>query len=245
MTQFTDNPNDYIEAKLLGRHRAFIHRIDASLHFDEPVYAVNWFNTRSSWLYELYNSLAAGSVKAIGGAPFFKGRLVQKLHGAESDSRNMILVVRYPALTQFKSMLENKYFQLISLLRLFAVKQFTFGFTKRRDRETPLETLAKSSGSEDVYLVHHFKGDLSIADDLIVCGREVAVDPVFIGTIGAVVSTGTSTSYLVTTPCLMDAIVIFKAPDKSRAEALFQEDRYQTAISKFSSSFVGVYERSL
>ena len=243
MMQFTDCPDDQIEARLPGRQRAIIRRIDASLRFDQPAYAVNWFNTRSRWLYELYNFLAAGSVKAIGGAPFFKGRLIKRLHGVDNDSRSLILVVRYPALEQFKVMLENKYFQLLSSLRLLAVKDFTFGFMKRRAWDTPLEPVSKTVDRDEVYLVHHFRGDPSIADDLIACGRDLEIETVFAGTIGAIVSTGSSKSDLATTPCLMDAIVIFRGPNEASTEALSQSGGYQSAILKSASSFVGTYRR--
>lgn len=245
MMQFMDNPEDQIEVKLPGRQRAIFRRIDASLKFDQPAYAVNWFNTRSRWLYEFYNFLAAGSVKAIGGAPFFKGRLLKRLHGVDSDSRDLILVVRYPALTQFKVMLESIYFQLLSILRLLAVKDFTFGFMKRRAWDTPLEPVSKMVDRDEVYLVHHFRGDPSIVDDLIACGRDLEIETVFAGTIGAIVSTGSRKSDLATTPCLMDAIVIFRGPNAASTEALSQSGGYQSVMSKSVSSFVGTYRRIL
>ena len=101
-TSSMDTSNDRIEAKLPGRQRAYIRRIDATFSFDEPVYAVNWFNARWRWIYDFYNLIAARSVHKVGGAPLFKGRLTELVQGAEADRRDMILVVRYPGLIKFK-----------------------------------------------------------------------------------------------------------------------------------------------
>ena len=94
------------------------------------IHAINWFDTRSLWLYNVYNRLAAGSVARIGGQPLFKARLVEVLRGNVSDRRETLLLVRYPGVSQFASMLSDRRFQLTSVLRELAVRRFSFGLSE-------------------------------------------------------------------------------------------------------------------
>ena len=120
-------------AKLPGSLKAFIFRDTSLLEDDEPVYAINWFNTRSALVYDFYNFLAVRSVRKIGGKPFIKCKIDRSLTGDETLRRDVLLIVKYPSLKSFRSMMENTYFQIVSMLRNAAVSNFTFGFTKRQD----------------------------------------------------------------------------------------------------------------
>ena len=73
MQEKSQDDADRFEAVLPGNQRAFITRHDPSLANHDAVYAVNWFNTRSAWLYDFYNLIAARSVLAVGGVPILKG----------------------------------------------------------------------------------------------------------------------------------------------------------------------------
>ena len=143
-------------AKLPGKLSAFIFRDAAHLSEDEPIYAINWFNTKSSLVYDFYNKLAVGCVRKIGGAPFFKGRHIKTLHGREEDRRDVLLVVRYPALKNFLTMLESKVFQGVSVIRMAAVDEFTFGFTKREDTGADLIPMDPQEEGEVFYGVFHY-----------------------------------------------------------------------------------------
>jgi len=125
-----------IQVDLVGRSRAYISLTEGAATFDDEVYAINWFDTNIRWVYDLYNLLASFSLKAIGGVPFFKGHLIKAVHGSSSDCRSTLLVVRYPSLHSFKTMLEKRAFQAVSVLRMLAVRQFTFGFTRPRNKGT-------------------------------------------------------------------------------------------------------------
>ncbi|MDA2910832.1 hypothetical protein MYX04_07875 [Nitrospiraceae bacterium AH_259_D15_M11_P09] len=46
-----------------------------------PLFAINWFNTRSLWLYNIYNKLASRSLFRVGGKVLFKGRVTETLLG--------------------------------------------------------------------------------------------------------------------------------------------------------------------
>ena len=241
----TDLPKDshVIEAALPREARVLIRIEAAELTFDEPVYAINWFDTKARWIYDLYNILASRSVVKVGGAACFKGNLVKLIHGEESDRRDVLLVVRYPSLRCFKTMLENKYFQMISVLRVLAVKKFTFGFAKSRagGADSSLHSRQRKDGS--AYGVHHFKGAATIADEIVRLCEGAAIEPFFSGALGAFICAEMKPSPEKRTPCLMDSLVILKAAGQRDLVAFINSSPYQDLVSKTQSSFIGIYDR--
>lgn len=113
---------------------------DAMAH---PLYAINWFNTRVAWVYHLYNLLAAGRLRRVGGRPFFKGTVSEMLAGNGAMARQHLLVVNYPSAERFLELAADRVFQLTSVLRLLTVKDFSFVFHQRRDdgQKQPVESL--------------------------------------------------------------------------------------------------------
>lgn len=234
-----DAGSTLLEAKLPGRNRAYINKTDDGMSFDQPVYAINWFDTKTRWVYDFYNVLAVRSVRAVGGAPFFKGRLEKILHGAEEHRRDVLLVVRYPSLRNFKTMLESPFFLVVSVLRLMAVRDFTFGFTRRRDKGPDL-----SPGDLKVaYAVHHFKGAGDFVEKIGALCRAENAEPFYAGTIGAFITTGDIVSTGEPVPCLMDAIVIWKSGNQNDLEKFIGSDSYQSFLNQTDSSFIGIYDR--
>ena len=101
-------------------------------------------------MYNLYNSLAARSVIKVGGKPLFKASVKKSLL-SEDGKREILLMVRYPDGHAFKKMMETTYFKLVSLLRIKAVKRFTFSFTK------PYVDKGFDP-AHDHYALHYFEG---------------------------------------------------------------------------------------
>ena len=122
----------------------------------ERIWAINWFNYRNKWLYSLYNRLAAPHVISVGGQLLFKGHSQRVLFGVEELARDTLLIVTYPKIDNFLEMLSIKAFQLISLLRVKAVKDFVFGFTKRINYDET--TLILKYNRSHSYLVYHYQG---------------------------------------------------------------------------------------
>ena len=229
----------HIEARLPGKMRARIQMAEPGFTFDETVYALNWFNTRFAWVYDFYNLVAGRSVTAIGGTPFFKARIVEELHGTTHDLRDVVLIVRYPALTKFKDMLESRYFQLVSLLRIFAVRDFSFGFSKRCDGDLP----ARCRTEPATFSIHHFRGDAGLIEEITAMSTEAGLEVVFAGRVFAHIATARSGSEWQTTDCVMDAMIVLASPDRSLVDRLVQSDSYRLAMQKAQSSFAGLYER--
>lgn len=123
----------------------------------DRIWAINWFNYRRKWLYTLYNRFAAPHVIRVGGQLLFKGHNQKVLFGDEDLARHTLLIVTYPNIDNFLDMLTIKAFQLISLLRVKAVKDFVFGFTKRTDKYE--SALMPKYNGRDSYLVYHYQGN--------------------------------------------------------------------------------------
>ena len=121
-----------------------------------PLFAINWFNTRVLWLYNLYNLIASRSVFKIGAKVFFKGRVSRTLLGSPERARQMLLVVNYPNGERLLDMLASRFFQVTSLLRMAAVKDFSFLLNRRVDGPTLLATRTPEFDSSKRWLVHHY-----------------------------------------------------------------------------------------
>ena len=130
-----------------------ISAIDDSVDLDQQLYAINWFNLKRSWLYELYSKLAYPHVIKVGGSPLFKGKLIEKLEGENSYDREVLLIVGYLNADSFLKMVSNKWFQIKSFLRLKAVREFNFGFARRIDNKQQPEASTPYRGNK-VYLIH-------------------------------------------------------------------------------------------
>ena len=232
-------------AKLPGKLKAFIFRDTHALSEDEPIYAINWFNTKMQWMYDFYNFLAVKAVRKIGGVPFFKGKYINTLQGEADMRRDILLVVRYPAITQFAVMLADGYFLAVSLIRMLAVKDFTFGLTKRSDAGPDLSLKLSMDSSSVSYAVHHFKAPDGFDIKLSQLITKSSVELFYAGSIKARIATGKTEEGCSTIPCLMDGLIILKSEEAGLIEALIARPEYQSLIAKTDSSFVGLYKRLL
>ena len=250
MARETQTQTQIITAKLPGKTRAFIFHNETELAAEAPVYAINWFDTKTQWVYDFYNFLAVKAVKKIGGGPFFKGKYEKTLQGDPADRRDILLVVRYPSLNNFKTMLENTYFQLVSLIRMAAVSDFTFGFTKRADGGPDFRPMTQDGRESAVYAVHHYSrpqdalfGDAQIGLEDLTAASNVSV--FYHGHIKAHIGTGEASETCTRVDCLMDGIIILNAAKVQELEAFIQSAAYQELTAKTSRSFIGFYSRIL
>jgi hypothetical protein len=123
----------------------------------DPIWAINWFNLKNKRLYDFYNYLALPHLLFINAKPLFKGRLIRRIEGNDSDEREMLLIVDYPSPGSFLKMVKSKVFQFKGILRILAVKDVTFGFMKRQDDDGKNEITPSKYESSLVYLVHQFQ----------------------------------------------------------------------------------------
>ncbi len=237
----TDDKASVLKAHLMGKYYAYIAKTGDDLSFENPVYAVNWFDTKTQWVYDFYNILAIRSVKAIDGAPFFKGLWRETLSGTAADQRQVILIVRYPSLDDFKTMLQSKFFQMVSVFRIFAVRDFTFGFTQRLDDGPDLSPPQQQAA----YAVHHYRGETGIIEQIKKFAVAHMIELFYAGKTGAHVYLGDKADMGEQNPCLMDNIVVLKSDDAERLADALRSDSYMAIAAKTDSSFIGLFDRVL
>ena len=232
-----------LTAKLPGELKAYIFREDNTLSEDEPIYAINWFNTKTQWVYDFYNVLAVKAVKKIGGGPFFKGKHVKTLHGDDDGRRDILLVVRYPSLHNFKTMLEDKYFQMVSLIRIAAVDRFTFGISKRADAGADFQPMVKAQTR--AYVVHNYAGPNDIRAEIQSLAKDSPVDVFFNSHIKAHIGTGKSQESCALVDCIIENVLILSGADEEDIIGFVEAAVYQDLIQQTETNFIGLYSRIL
>jgi hypothetical protein len=235
------------EHVILGNN-AVIKSIQTDVPLEQPVYAVNWFNTRFKWMYDYYNLLAAPSVFKIGGSIFFKGVVTKTLYGNEADSREVLLIINYPSGNNFLKLVKGKFFLLVSLLREIAVKQFSFGFTKRLDSTVPSlnENRKRKFDPSKSYAIHHFKTDKPIVIFL-------AIISIYAQSKGIKIDYAGQTSSLLffenrkgrdkQVPCLMDGLILFEGDKEKQVEEFLMSKGFQDKIAQLESSYIALLNR--
>ena len=227
-----------ITADIDGRIKA----VNEGNELNEPVYAINWFNTKMEWMYNFYNILAASSLFKVGGSVFFKGKVTQTIHGNRDAARELLLVVNYPAPDNFLDLMQIKFFQLISIFRILSVDKFTFGFTERKD-DKPRTRLDKSKS----HAVHHFKFNGGDNPDAVIQNiKELAekekVEIIFIGKISSLLFIEKN-SHEAQVPCLMDVVVIFEGDMDEALEHLLSSKEYVDLAGKQESTYSALVNR--
>lgn len=201
------------------------------------LYAVNWFNLKSSFFYNIYSLLAYKYVKKVSGKLHFKGTLINQIEGEKETLRENLLIVSYPNPSQFLKLVSYKFFQMISVLRIIAVKQFCFGFTSRL--ELALDNNNSFSFSkQQIYLVYFFQGNkqgmLDYYQDMVTTAEKYQVGNYYSGITSAKlvrVTSGKSQAANFS----MDGILLFAADAKEQLEK-FIEDEYFQSFRKLNSS---------
>ena len=231
------------DAKLPGDLKAFIFRDASLLKDDETVYAINWFNTRSALVYDFYNWLAVRSVRKIGGAPFIKCKLERTLLDDEALRRDVLLIVKYPSLQNFRGMLENTMFQLVSLLRTAAVSEFTFGFTKRQDKGADLPP--HNSKAKSVIGVIQYSGELDSEKLHSLLEKNADIDLYYSGLIGGEIGTGKQSDGCNRVPCIISGIHVLKAESAQVFDRLIENPEFQSLTQTPKQIYAGLYKRIL
>lgn len=241
---FIKNPtNETLEITLTENIRAFIQSKNKNIPLNQPVYAVNWFNTRALWLYNLYNWLAIPSIRKIKGKPFFKGHVSNVLYGPKEHRRDVLLIVYYPTASAFKHMLESRYFKLVSLLRMLAVREFTFAFSSRTDHPTlgitaENQQKVETDQTDKVYALHHYQAKEDITEIVADAIEGQSLTIYFSSFISARLWSGDQHGPNKQQPCLMDGVVLLQADNQAQLEHTLQQEKYKTLIQLTESSFV-------
>lgn len=220
-------------------------------HFDEhaDMCAINWFNLKTSWLYQLYGLIASRFVRKVSGKLFFKGNLLKKLAGPDDHQRENLLIVCYPGARSFLNLVDFKIFQVISILRLTAVRKFCFGFT-----ENILEQAISKGASdprfskEQTYLVHHFRGGSdwlrNNRQQLFTAAREHQLDIYFCGLTNAHIVREKSGEQQ-SPEFFMDGILLYAMRSEAGLESFTQGEINSSFMDSNTSNSLYLFSRSL
>lgn len=231
--------SNYISVRVAGKTHARITTTDQNWPLSNPVFAINWFDTKSLILYNIYNFLAQRSVHKVEGRAHFKGKITKTLYGEKADRRDVLLIVNYPATQNFLIMLQSGYFKLVSILRMAAVKRFTFGFTRRRDKgNAPAD-----HNFQHAYAVHHYHG-VDISEQAIRLAQQAGVQVYYAGWISSRVSVGPQDDDKAI-PCLMDGIIVFQGTTEQVISDMVASPSYCNLLAVTKSSFVAQLSRLL
>ena len=227
-----------LTTNLTGSMQAVVVGVGDTRSLEDPLFAVNWFDTKSAWLYFIYNVFAARSVKAVGGEVVIKGKVTSVLYGDTQDRRDMLLIVRYPSGSRFLQMLRSWYFQVVSLMRTTAVSRFTFGFTQPTVTETAKPDASKALS----YVICHFRG-ADISAGLTELASQYDVVSVYGGTLVARLATRKVGHDKVVMPCLMDGAVILQADNSSALNNIVSDPGFAAIVGKSEGLFVATFDR--
>ena len=218
-----------------------------SYSLEEEVWAINWFNVKSKALYDFYNTIASSHVGKVKGRAFFKGKFQKRILGDQSNERAVLLIVFYPNPNNFLDLVSDKIFQLKSIIRELAVKDFTFGFMKRLDDgEKPSGRLKKYDGKL-IYLVHHFKNNQQPIDtnEFKNLAADYDVFTHFSGVKSALVGSKKANGKLRTSPFLMDGLLIFGAFETAQFDSLLENEYYQNFIESNQTNYIALFIREI
>lgn len=210
---------------------------DNDFEIEDRIWAINWFDLKVKWMYSLYNRLASKYVMQVGGQLFFKGYHKQTLFGDETLARQTLLIVTYPKITHLLEMIMIKAFQLVGILRIMAVKDFVFGFTKRMDAYT--DTNTPMLNTNNAYLVFHYQGgiDLEKISQLV---KEHELNLFFHGKKSAQLKQLHQGKADVLVPFFMDGILIVEGGDEEKIRTFALSSEFQEMNT---TSYAALFER--
>ena len=118
-----------------------------------PLFAINWFDTRIAAIYHLYNLLAGPRAFKVGAKALFKGKVEDTIYGNPKLQRSYLLIVNYPSANNFLDLASDKIFQIFSVLRIAAVKRFSFILQQRHHGPQLLKDRTPKDNKQGCYAV--------------------------------------------------------------------------------------------
>ncbi len=219
-------------------------------HFDEhaDMCAINWFNLKTPWMYQLYGLIASRFVTKVSGKLYFKGHLIRQIEGPIDQIRENLLIVCYPGARKFLELVDFRIFRLISVLRLAAVKKFAFGFTENiLDKSTSAGSGDSRFNTEQIYLVHHFQGDSNWLRDnrqeIFAAARRHHLEVYFCGLTNAHIAREKS-GQRQSPEFFMDGIVLFAANSEVDIENFTRDDLQTTFMRNNTENSLYLFSRT-
>ena len=215
-----------------------------------PLFAINWFDTRLAFIYHLYNFLAASRVNKIGGKVLFKGKCGETISGNPAWSRKFLLIVNYPSGHQFLKLLSDRVFQLMSVLRIAAVKDFSFVLHQRTGQPQLLDSITSNFDPSLFYSVVHFSLPASeTPQDRFVELDEMAehheCEIFFVGSVAGKVTLISKKNGRSAMPFITDCTALIRSSTEEQLAKLWQSDSMQNFTKRTDDHFAAHVVRVL
>ena len=214
-----------------------------------PLYAINWFDTRLAFIYHFYNLLAAQRVFRVGAKVMFKGKCQQTIGGDSEMARQFLLIVSYPSGNRFMDLLADRIFQLMSVFRIMAVKQFSFVFHKRTEiHQTPAAGL--SFDASDCYAVLHLDKPASGSNDdrlsvLDGIATSYQAEIFFAGSLAGQVVLVNKSGKQDPMPFITDCTVLLKTGNNQSMATLFASPEMEAFLTTTPKYFAAYIKRAM
>lgn len=221
--------------------------VEASVDLAKPFFAINWFNTRAMWLYNLYNVIAVRSVLKVGASLFFKGRITKTLVGSPDAARQMLLIVNYPSGKRFLDLLSDRFFQITSLLRMASVRDFSFVLNTRIDGPASIQQRPQEFETSQAWAVHIYSSSHDIEEDLAFLKKVTERSQIglhFASQRGALVNTEDKNGNRTAMTSVTDRVVILKGTATEQLATAIRGP-YTEFTDTIDNSYIGILTRTM
>ena len=223
---------DYVERQITAGTNLVLRGKQESLA--GPLFAINWFDTKPAWVYHFYNFLAGSRLTKAGGRALFKARVVKSLSGDEALARQFLLIVNYPAAENFLNLASDRFFLLISVLRMISVRRFSFVMHQRLDDQ------ANTKGLKSYAVVHFSASEPSASVNALRDSTSAHI--VQIGFTGqrAVTAATQGKDGETAMPYVTDNTVLLMAESDTQLQEYFSGPDFQRFVSSADNHYAGL-----
>ncbi len=228
------------EVVVKGSHKA--------AQLNHPIWAVNWFNTRSKFLSAIYVSLSLPCLRKVGAEILFKGHCIKKIEGKNEYDRKYLQIEKYPDSSAFLELVKDTRYRLLHSLYKIATAGMAFGFNRRLDNGPKPSSKSRKYWGSDVYLVHIFQADrsfvLSSQFNLAELAHKHGVQIFFSGSTEALF-TRVHKNHPEHTPYFMDGLILFEGANITALTQLKNDIKYKQFQEKTSRSSLYFFKRDV
>ena len=226
----------YVERNVTSKTRIRI-RGDESV-IDNPLFAINWFDTRFAPIYHLYNLLAGPRAFKVGAKALFKGKYQKTLYGNPELQRDFLLIVNYPSANHFLDLVSDTIFKIFSVLRIAAVKRFSFVLQQRYLGEQLLTDRMSKWNKQGYYAVVQMSkspsginaSDADLASTVASLAKQNSVELFFAGSAAGRVSTVGGDDQETALPTITEHTFVFSATSDATLSDFLVSSEFQSTI---------------
>lgn len=229
-----------ISKQINSKMKIWIKSTGENDRLDGKLWAMNSLNLKSSLAYHLYLLLASPLAKKVGSRLVFKGKFNQLIEGDPRKTRSVLLIVRYENAHRFLDLVGNKLFQVFSLIRINAVKDFNFGFVQNL-LESKNGRQYTRPDREKCFLSYHFSMSDAGQKELsafIEAFSENDIEMVFAGIKAAEIGRETGGGQTQMMGLLFDGLCLFQADNFNIFDNLMNNSQFVQFKNKQGDNYI-------